>query len=115
MFLASNVVPFFMTWYVSSSAALKVFHAFACGGSSCLLASLLAPSPPLGLGVRGGSLNIFHLGLLGSTDPYCLLCDGKCKLFFLRFWIILFETYSPLSPNIYFYFSLVVSCPPHLK
>jgi hypothetical protein len=26
--------------------------------------------PHLGLGVRGGSLNIFHLGLLGSTDPY---------------------------------------------
>jgi hypothetical protein len=59
-----------MTWYVSSSTALKAFHAFACGGSFCLLASLFAPFPPLGLGVRGGSFNVFHLGLFQSMDPY---------------------------------------------
>ncbi len=53
----------FMTWYVLPPAASKAFHAFACGGSSCLLAVLLAPSPSLGLGVRAGSFSVFHLGL----------------------------------------------------
>lgn len=68
----SGCGAFFMTWYVSSPAASKAFHAFACGGSSCLLASLLAPSPTLGLGVRAGYFNIFHLGLglLQFTDLY---------------------------------------------
>lgn len=94
MVLALDVVPFFTTWYVSSTVALKAFHAFACGGSSYLLASLL-PLLAWMLEVDPSVSSIWvFLGLWILITLW-----WEVQIIFICFWIILFETYSSLLPK----------------
>ncbi len=70
------------------------------------------PSPPLGLDVRGGSLSVFHFGLLGSMDPYHFVMRSA-NYFSFTFGLFCLRPIHHCCLNIYFYLFLVVSCPPH--